>query len=117
VCGGISKKRKALPGFFLCIFSSIACLKKPVFSKRDLPRWKKVPARLYWILLTSERCQPASLSLFLKRENIPAQLYFKKGPEYIQAFCCDFQPVPSAYPPGHGSETTEGPILRPFSYT
>jgi hypothetical protein len=27
---------KALPGFFLCIFSSITCLKKPVLSKRDL---------------------------------------------------------------------------------
>ncbi len=28
--------RKALPGLFLCIFSSRTCLKKPVFSKRDL---------------------------------------------------------------------------------
>ncbi len=37
--------RKALPGFFLCIFSSLTCLKKPVFSKRELLRWK-VPARL-----------------------------------------------------------------------
>jgi hypothetical protein len=27
---------KALPGFFLRIFSSITCLKKPVFSKEDL---------------------------------------------------------------------------------
>jgi hypothetical protein len=44
--------RKALPGFFLCIFSSFTCLKKLVFSKRDLLRWK-VPARLYWDLLTS----------------------------------------------------------------
>jgi hypothetical protein len=40
-------KGKALPGFFLCIFSSLTCLKKPVFSKRDLLRWK-VPARLNW---------------------------------------------------------------------
>ncbi len=37
---------KALPGFFLCIFSSLTCLKKPVFSKPDLLRWWKVPARL-----------------------------------------------------------------------
>jgi hypothetical protein len=40
-------KRKALPEFFLRIFSSLTCLKKPVFSKRDLLRWK-VPARLNW---------------------------------------------------------------------
>ncbi len=32
--------RKALPGFFLCIFSSLTSLKKPVFSKRDLLWWK-----------------------------------------------------------------------------
>jgi hypothetical protein len=38
-------RRKALPGFFLCIFSSLTCLKKPVFSKRDLLLWK-VPTRL-----------------------------------------------------------------------
>jgi len=44
--------RKAVPGFLLCIFSSLACLKKHVFSKGDLMRWK-VPARLYWDLLTS----------------------------------------------------------------
>jgi hypothetical protein len=50
---------KALPGFFLCIFSSLTCLKKPVFSKRDLLQWKV----------------PASLSLFLKSERIPALLY------------------------------------------
>jgi hypothetical protein len=49
--------RKALPGFFLCIFSSLTCLKKHVFSKRDLLRWK-VPARLYWDLLT---CDPLVL--------------------------------------------------------
>jgi hypothetical protein len=58
--------RKALPGFFLCIFSSLTCLKKPVFSKRELMQWKV----------------PASLSLFLKSEKIPALLYVGKGPEY-----------------------------------
>jgi hypothetical protein len=30
----IEKYVKALPGFFLSIFSSLACLKKPDFSKR-----------------------------------------------------------------------------------
>jgi hypothetical protein len=51
--------RKALRGFFICIFSSLTCLKKPVFSKWDLLCWKV----------------PASLSLFLKSEKIPALLY------------------------------------------
>jgi hypothetical protein len=45
---------KALPGFSF-VFSA-ACLKKPVFSKRDLLWWKV----------------QASLSLFLQREQIPA---------------------------------------------
>jgi hypothetical protein len=51
--------RKALPEFFLCIFSSLTCLKKPVFSEGDLLQWKV----------------PASLSLFLKSEKIPSLLY------------------------------------------
>jgi hypothetical protein len=51
-------KRKALPEFFLCIFSSLTCLKKPVFRKRDLLRWNVT----------------ATLSLFLKSEKIPALL-------------------------------------------
>jgi hypothetical protein len=45
---------KALPGFFLCIFGSLTLLKKPVFNKLDL-LWWKIPARLYWDLLTSGR--------------------------------------------------------------
>jgi hypothetical protein len=45
---------KALLGFFFCIFSSLICLKKLVFSKGDLLQWK-VPARLYWDLWTSGR--------------------------------------------------------------
>jgi hypothetical protein len=51
-------RRKALPEFFLCIFSSLTYLKKPVFSKQDLLRWK-VTARLYWDFLTSGPYQPA----------------------------------------------------------
>jgi len=53
-----SELGKALPGFFLCIFSSLTCLKKLVFSKRDLLPWT-VLARLYWDLLTNGRYQPA----------------------------------------------------------
>jgi hypothetical protein len=61
--------RKALLGFFLCIFSSLTCLKKPIF--------------------------PASLSLFLKSEKITVLLSVGKGPEY-RPFR-DFRPVPLAY--------------------
>ncbi len=41
-----SEPRKAVPGFFLCILSSVTCLKKPIFSKRDLLLQWKVPASL-----------------------------------------------------------------------
>jgi len=33
----VKENSKALPRFFLCIFSSLTCLKKPVFSKWDHP--------------------------------------------------------------------------------
>jgi hypothetical protein len=62
---GAQCRSKPLPGFFLCIFSSLTCLKKPVFSKWDLLWWKV----------------PASLSLFLKSERIPVLLNEGKGPE------------------------------------
>jgi hypothetical protein len=66
---------KAGLGFFLCIFSSVTCLKKPVFSKPVLLRLK-VRARLY--------C-----------EKIPALLYVGKGPTVNKAFS-EFRPVPEA---------------------
>jgi hypothetical protein len=47
-----------------------------------------VPPRLYWVFL-EERKVPASLSLFLKREKIPALLYIGKGPEY-RPFSCTY---------------------------
>jgi hypothetical protein len=53
---------KALPGFFLCIFSSLTCLKKLVFSKLDLLQWKVT----------------ASLPLFLKSEKITALALCRK---------------------------------------
>jgi hypothetical protein len=57
---------KAPPGFFVCIFNSITCLKKPYFQQRgSSDQWKV----------------PASLSLFLKSEKIPDLLYVGKGPE------------------------------------
>jgi hypothetical protein len=48
--------------------------------KRGLLRWK-VPAGLYWDLLTSGRYQPPC-HYFLKSEKILVLLYVGKGPEY-----------------------------------
>ncbi len=61
--------------FFLCIFSSLTCLKKPVYSKQVLLRWKV----------------PASLSLFLQSEK-------KINPSSA------FWPVPSANQPASGTD-------------
>ncbi len=58
---------------------------------------------------------PASLSLFLKSEKIPALLYLGKGPEYRPFSIVDLLPQPTGL--GHRSQITEGPILRPFSHT
>ncbi len=99
--------RKALPGFFFCIFSSLTCLKERVFSKRDLLQWK-VPAKLYWDLLTSGRYQPAC-------EKIPALLYVGKGPEYRPFH--DFQLVPLAYRPRAEISNHGRALYRPFSST
>jgi hypothetical protein len=65
---------------------------KLVFRKRDLLlRWKV----------------PASLSLFLKSEKIPALLYIGRGRMY-RPFC-DLRSVPEA-------QITEGPVLTLFHY-
>jgi len=45
--------------FSFVIFSSISCLKKPVFSLWDLLWWKAPARRLYWDLLTSKWYQSA----------------------------------------------------------
>jgi hypothetical protein len=56
---------------------------------------------------------PASLSLFLKSEKIPALLYIGKGPEYMPFD--GFRPFTSAYRPGGGrDQIMEGPVSRPF---
>jgi len=72
--------RKALPGFFLCIFSSLTCLKKPVFSKPDLLRLEGTSQAV--LGSSDQRKVRAGLSLFLKSEKIQAVLYGGKGPEY-----------------------------------
>jgi hypothetical protein len=88
-------------------------LKKPVFSKQDLLRWK-VPAMLYWDLLTSGRYQPAC-HYFSKVKK--SQLCFTQemdlsaGPSVI----FDLFSWPTGL--GYRSQITEGPVLMPFSYT
>ncbi len=103
MAGGTFLKCKALPGFFLRIFSSLTSLKNPVFSKRDLLRWKV----------------PASLSLFLKSEKFPALLYVGKGPKYNPFR--DFRPV-RAQISNHGRAYSQAlllyensPTLKPVS--
>jgi hypothetical protein len=102
---------KALPGLFLCIFSSLTSLTKPVFSKRDLLWRYQQPV----LGSSDQRKVPASLSLFLKSEKIPALHYLGKGPEYGPF--SDFRPAPLAYSPGaqisnHGRYSGPSPIIH-----
>ncbi len=131
---------KALLEFFLWIFSSLTCLKKLVFNKQDLLRWK-VPARLYWDLLTSRRYHPAwnilkrsqnpSSALHRKRTLVQALLWFSACSLGLPALGTDLKSRKGLYsgayvifglfsrPTGlvHRSQITKGPVLRPFSYT
>jgi hypothetical protein len=87
-------------------------LEETCFQQADLLQWK-VPARLYWDVLTSGQV-PAGLSLFLKTEKTPALLYAGKGPEYrpFMISTCSFGLLASTY-----LTSQEEPVLRPFSYT
>jgi hypothetical protein len=110
--GGPVPESKALPGFLLRIFSSLACLKKPVFSKRIFCSGSYQPGctGIFW---------PAEgttgLSLFLKSEKFPALLYAGKGPEYrpFMIWTCSLGLLASSI----DLKSHEGPVLRPFSYT
>jgi hypothetical protein len=59
---------------------------------------------------SDQRMVPASLSLFLKSENLPEKDP-STGPSMI------FHLFPRLTGLGHTSQITEGPVLRPFSYT
>ncbi len=105
----IYRVRKALPEFFLCIFSFLTCLKKPVFSERDLLQWK-VPASQAVVGSSDQRKVPASLSLFLKCEKIPALLYIGEGLE--KGPFCDLRCVPQEQVENHTSPVAvQGPRL------
>ncbi len=96
---------KALPGFFLCIFSSLTCLQKPVFSKQDL-LWWKVSAVCTMIFWPAEgTSQPVTIS---KKWTNPSSTLFRKrtGVHALQGFLtCSLGVVASL---GHRSEITEG---------
>ncbi len=66
-------------------------------------------------MYSDQRKVPASLSLFLKSEKIPALLYGGKGPSIGPSVIFDPFPWPTGL--GHRSQITKGPILKPFSYT
>jgi len=69
---------------------------------------------------SDQRKIPASLSLFLKSEKIPALLYLGKGLEY-RPFC-DFRPISLAYRPwaqisNHGRAFTQALLLYMNTHT
>jgi len=101
--------RKALPllpRFFLCIFSSLTCLKKPVPSKRDLLR-SKVLARLYWDFTN----QPVTIS---KKWKNPSYVLRRKR-TWVQALPWFSTCSLGLRASGADLKITEG--LMPFSYT
>jgi len=86
------------------MYFQLPYMKKPVFSKQDV-LLLKVPARLYWNLLTSGMVL-ASLSLFLKSEKLPEKDP-STGPSVI------FDVFPQITGLGHTSQITEGPYSGP----
>jgi hypothetical protein len=63
---------KALPGFFLCIFSSLTCLNKPVLRKPDLLTSGKYPASV----TISKKWKNPSSALCRKRTCIQVLPWF-----------------------------------------
>ncbi len=103
--------RKALPGFFLCIFSSLTCLKIPVFSKRYLLR-RKIPAgctRIFWP--AEGTSQPVTIS---KKWKNPTSTLLRKR-TWVQArqwfLTCSLGLLAS------GTDLKSQEVLRPFSCT
>ncbi len=64
---------------------------------------------------SDQRKVPASLSLYLKSEKIPALLYIGKGPSTGPSVIFDLFPWPTGL--GHRSQITKGPIFRSLPYT
>jgi hypothetical protein len=88
-----SSVRKALPGFFLSIFSFVTFLKKPCFQQAGS---SAVEGTSHAVMGSCDELNvPTTLSLFLRSEKIPALLYVGKEPKYRRPFL-DFPPVPSA---------------------
>jgi hypothetical protein len=75
-----SYTHEPLPRFFRCILSSLACLGKTCFQQAGSSTVEGTSQAA--LGSSDQRKVPASLSLFLKREKIPAVFYVGKGPEY-----------------------------------
>jgi hypothetical protein len=69
---------KAPPGFFLCIFSSLYLPVETCFQQVGSFAVEGTSQAV--LGSADQRKVPASLSLFLKSEKIPALLYLEKGP-------------------------------------
>ncbi len=69
---------KPLPRFFICIMNSLTCLEKTCFQQAGSSTVEGTSQAA--LGSCDQRKVPASLSLFLKREKIPAQFYVGKGP-------------------------------------
>jgi hypothetical protein len=86
---------KALPGFFLCIFSSITWPAETLVSASGIfCGGTYLPASQALLGSSDQWKVPASLSLFLKSEKIPALLYLGKGPalpRFHRRACASFQ--------------------------
>ncbi len=80
-------------------------MKKPVFSKRDLPLWK-VPVRLYWDLLTSGRYQPACHYVYKKWKNPSSALRRKEEKDVSTGPSMIFDLFPRFRGLGHRSYIT-----------
>ncbi len=107
--------RKALPGFFFCIFSFPCMPQETCFRQAGS---SAVEGTSQVVLGCSDQWKvPARLSLFLKSEKISVLLLLGgKGPEYNRPFG-HFQPVPSTYQPlRHISQIIKGPVLSPSQH-
>jgi hypothetical protein len=68
---------KPLPRFFLCIFEFLTCLEKTCFQQAGSSTVEGTNQAA--LGSSDQRNVPASLSLFLKHEKIPALFYVGKG--------------------------------------
>jgi hypothetical protein len=101
--------RKAMPGFFLCIFSSLTCLKKP---SRIIccGRYQLGYIRIFW-----PEEGTSQLVTISKRSKIPRSALLREDLSTYPSVIFDLFPQSTGL--GQRFQITEGPVLsRPFSY-